>query len=281
MKPAPGADILVDGEPATQVDARDRGLHYGDGLFETIAFVDGVFEYWAPHLTRLAQGCERLGIPMPDPDRLADDARRVCRQAGDGVVKLIVTRGQATRGYRAPEPCRPTRIVLRTPWPDMALRFAGQGVAVRTCSLRLARQPALAGIKHLNRLEQVLARREWMSDEWQEGVLCDTEGKVIEGVSSNLFLVRAGRLVTPDLSGCGVAGVIRGRLLAIAETLGMRVEIRPVPLEELRQADEIFMTNSLIGIWPVARLDRRPLAVGPVTRRLMAALRDDLRHASR
>jgi 4-amino-4-deoxychorismate lyase len=279
MTPDAATAILVDGRPAAAVDARDRGLHYGDGVFETIACIDGAPEYWEAHLARLARGCGRLGIPLPDGDRLAADARRLCAgHSGDSVLKVIVTRGAGARGYRTAVSARPVSILLHGPWPAVPPRFTTAGVAVRVCDLRLARQPALAGIKHLNRLEQVLARREWTDDTWQEGVLCDAGGRVIEGIASNLFLVQGGRLVTPDLSDCGVAGIVRGRLLAIAGQAGFAAEVRPVPLEELHGADEIFLTNSLIGIWPVTRLEGRRLAVGPATRRLMDLLREDLAH---
>ena len=277
--PAETVTMLVNGQPQALLPAADRGLHYGDGVFETIAFVGGVLEYWQAHLSRLVTGCERLGIPAPDRARLDAEIRRLCRAGGDAVLKVIVTRGPGARGYRPPEPSSPTRILVRSPWPDRVPRFDKTGIAVRTCTLRLGHQPLLAGIKHLNRLEQVLARREWAGDEWQEGVLCDSGGLVIEGISSNLFLVRAGRLLTPDLSACGVAGIVRGRVLGLAGALGIPTEVRAVPLDELRTADEIFMTNSLIGIHPVTRFDLRLLDVGPLTRRLMAALQEDLRHA--
>jgi len=163
-------------------------------------------------------------------------------------------------------------MVHTRPWPDYPEEYRKLGVPVRWCETRLARQPRLAGIKHLNRLEQVLARAEWR-DEFAEGLMCDTEGQVIEGTMSNLFLVQKGTLVTPDLSQSGVAGVMRAEVLEQADRLGIPHVLQPVSVGMVEQAEELFLTNSLIGIWPVARLEAQHYAVaGKITQTLQAAL---------
>lgn len=172
----------------------------------------------------------------------------------------MLTRGSGGRGYRAPDPASPRGMLYTTPWPEFPPDAAARGVAVRTCALRLAEQPVLAGIKHLNRLEQVLARREWDDPGIHEGLLLDTAGRVIEGISANLLLFRDGVMVTPALDRCGVAGVVRGLALEIAPRLGLRVEVRDVAATELPDFSSMALTNSLIGVWPIATLDGRTLS---------------------
>ncbi len=272
---------LVNGVRTTAVDAGNRGLHYGDGLFETIAVRHGQPLHWERHLLRLQRGCERLGIPTPAADILADEARQVSDGHDRAVVKLILTRGGTRRGYRAEESVAASRIWRAHPWPDYPSRHGLDGVAVRICRTPLARQPRLAGIKHLNRLEQVLARAEWQQ-EYEEGMMLDTDGNVIEGVSSNLFAVQRGVLITPSLDQCGVEGVTRGRVLEAAHQLGWPARVQPLRVNELLAADEVFLTNTLIGIWPVRRVDletpqhsTHEFTVGAYTRRLQEHINHD------
>lgn len=180
--------MLINGQDSTTLSAQDRGLLYGDGLFETIAIRNGAPLRWERHLQRLMLGCERLGIPCPDVTTLTLESLDLCKGHDRAVLKLIVTRGVGGRGYRAPAQLQPTRILARHPWPDYP-DHARDGVRVRLCDMRLAQQPALAGIKHLNRLEQVLARAEWNDEDIAEGLLFDREDHVIEATMSNLFLV--------------------------------------------------------------------------------------------
>jgi 4-amino-4-deoxychorismate lyase len=188
-------------------------------------------------------------------------------------VKVIVTRGTSERGYRPGNETATTRIVGCYPWPDFPADNPVVGVRVRWCRLRQSRQPLLAGLKHLNRLEQVLARAEWQ-DEYVEGLMCDDQGQVIEGTMSNLFLVNDGTLITPDLSESGVAGVMRAEVLAQAEKLGMTTKVLPVTPSMVETAEELFLTNSLIGIWPITRLETKAHVVGKITKTLQSALQD-------
>jgi len=263
--------ILVNGQETEHLSVGDRGLQYGDGLFESIALRDGHPLLWERHMTRLAEGCRRLMIPMPDRETLHQEVARVAQGERRGVAKVILTRGDAGRGYRPMAGTVPTRIVRRYPWPDFPTDNAATGVRVRWCRLRLSRQPALAGLKHLNRLEQTLARMEWQ-DECAEGLMCDVDGQVIEGTMSNLFLVHEDTLVTPDLAESGVAGVMRAEVLAQAAKLGIATRISPVTVTMVENAEELFLTNSLIGIWPVTRLEMKPYVVGKTTQTLQTAL---------
>ncbi len=267
--------ILVNGVATDQVPALDRGLAYGDGLFETLAVRDGVARHWDEHLARLAHGCAQLGIVMPDVVRLRAEAQSLCNGVERAVLKLVVTRGVGGRGYRADPATAPTRILGLHPWPDDIERRAEQGVRVRLCTLRLAVQPALAGLKHLNRLEQVLARNEWDDPDIAEGLLMDAHDRIIEGAMSNLFLVVDGVLLTPDLSRCGVAGVTRARILRHAGVHGIAAQVTDITLTMLARASEVLLCNSVIGLWPVTACDSLRYAIGPLTRRLQAACATD------
>lgn len=264
--------ILINGQPETHVDVTDRGLHYGDGLFETIAVRAGRPQLWQAHMVRLAEGCVRLGIPLPDVTLLAAEADQLCADADKAVVKIIVTRGSGGRGYRAPEAVQPTRIVARYPWPEYA--DAATPYNLRLCRTPLGCNPILAGIKHLNRLEQILARSEWSDDSIQEGVMCDTQGNVIECISANLFGVRNGTLMTPDLIRCGVAGVMRETVLGLAEKLGIPSEITTIHRDEIAQMDELFVTNAILGIRPVIRYEQSDYTQNTITKVLQNALEE-------
>lgn len=262
----------VDGQPATQLSLLDRGLAYGDGLFETLSVTHGVPRLLSRHLARLQSGAQRLGLPLDIPTLTAELAA-FCRELGNGVAKLIITRGEGLRGYAPPAECQARRILLGSPPASYPPGNAEQGVRLFPCQTRLAEQPALAGLKHLNRLEQVIARGEWQDPAYAEGLMCDSSGRVIEGVYSNLFLVRDGQLLTAELSRCGVAGVMRAELLAQAVALGVDVQVRDISRDELLAADEVFLCNSLYGIWPVRELQGHDWPVGPLTRKLQASIR--------
>lgn len=244
--------VWIDGEPGDRLDIRDRGLAYGDGLFETMALIDGQLRHAGRHLARLRRGCERLGMPTPD----ASLWRRMLAPAlvaspAKAVVKLIVTRGSGGRGYRPPGTPRPRWIVQRLPWPDYPDTQRREGIALRHCRTPLAINPALAGLKHLNRLEQVLARAEWDGPE-EEGLMRDPAGQVICGTQSNLFWVEEGRLFTPPLDQCGIEGITRARIMD-----ALPVTVAACRPERLEQAEAVLVCNSLMGVVPVRRLDAR------------------------
>lgn len=258
----------IDGQPQAGLSLSDRGLAYGDGLFETILVRSGQPRLLERHLQRLEAGCARLQLSC-DAQQVRAELLAFCSSLGNGVAKLILTRGDGQRGYAlSAGPAR--RLLLGSPLADYPPDNAQEGVHLFACQTRLAEQPLLAGLKHLNRLEQVLARAEWQDARHAEGLLLDTSGRVIEGVFSNLFLVQGGILGTPSLQRCGVAGVMRAELLEQAVRLEIPVEVRDFSLAELLQADEVFLCNSLYGVWPVRRLQRRDWPVGPLTRTLQA-----------
>lgn len=248
--------ILVDGVAQSQIDATDRGLHYGDGLFETLAVFAGKIHCWDDHWQRLSEGCRRLGLKCPEQALLEHEVFELSKDAPRRVVKILLTRGSAARGYRIPSGTTSRRILVASDWPDYPPQHAKEGVRVRLCQTRLGHNPALAGLKHCNRLEQVLARREWQ-DEAEEGLMLDVDGSVIEGTMSNVFLVCGDTLATPDLSQCGVAGITRQRIIDRAPRLGIPVEVSKIGLEQVYGAHALFLCNTLIGLWPVRSFEGR------------------------
>lgn len=258
----------------------DRGFQYGDGLFETLRVANGQPQHWSRHMARLLDGCERLGIVMPDIECLRAEAKGLLRDFGDdesGVLKITVTRGVGGRGYATTGVHEPTRVLTVSPAPEYPASHRTQGVKLRLCEMRLGDNPSLAGIKHLNRLEQVLARAEWDDPDIAEGLLLDNHNNIIEGTMSNLFCVQALEgvrpiLLTPELSRCGVRGVTRDRILEVATQLDIPHQEIDLQLSDLQQASEVFISNSLIGIWPVRQFQTQPYTVGPVTRQLSQAL---------
>jgi 4-amino-4-deoxychorismate lyase len=262
----------VDGRPATELPLGDRGLAYGDGLFETIAVRAGRAVLLPRHLARLGEGARRLAIDL-DLVALEAELQAFFASLGEGVAKLLLTRGNGLRGYAPPPAASPRRILLGSPLPSYASENAEQGVRLYPCTMRLAEQPRLAGLKHLNRLEQVLARGEWQDAAFAEGLMRDVSGRVIEGVFSNLFLVCDGVLLTAELLRCGVAGVMRAEVLEQAAALGIPCEVRDIAFDELLGADEVFLCNSLYGIWPVRELAGSVWPAGPRTRKLQAIIR--------
>jgi 4-amino-4-deoxychorismate lyase len=266
--------VLINGKPAAEVSAFDRGLQFGEGVFETIACINGRPRFLPLHLERLEFGCERLGIQPPDAEEIADEILGLVSGAERSIVKLLVTGGDAVaRGYARSGKERATRITVRYPWPDEDPAQLHDGVMARTLSLRLGENPRLAGLKHCNRLEQVLARRELANaPHIAEGLLFSSSGNLISGIMTNVFLVRENVLLTPRIDLCGVSGVMRRVVLREARQVGIPTRECELRAENLAAADEVFLTNARIGIWPVRSCDDRNLTPGPITRHLQSVL---------
>ncbi|MDP1997858.1 MAG: aminodeoxychorismate lyase, partial [Gallionella sp.] len=258
--------MLVNGLPGNSISIRDRGLLYGDGVFRTLRVTQGKALHWPLHYLKLQHDCAALGIACPDEALLCAELDKVLAQHPEGVLKLIVTRGEGARGYTPPAGAVPTRIWDFSPLPDCPPEWAAQGIKVCVCNLRLSVQHRLSGVKHLNRLENVLAAAELQLHDEQvaEGLLLDADGNVIGGTRSNLFMVSQGNLITPDLSRCGVAGIQRERVMAWAQQHGVTLQVRDVGLDEALHADELFVVNSVIGIWPVRELEQSRWSHFPV-----------------
>ncbi|MEX2488042.1 MAG: aminodeoxychorismate lyase [Pseudomonadales bacterium] len=265
---------LVNGDPDTVIPVTDRGLQYGDGVFETLSVVQGEMLCWDAHCARLLEGCRRLHLNPPAIEILAEEAGQLVAGQERAVLKIMITRGSSGRGYRPEPDAIPSRILTLHNWPEWPQENTTAGVVIRVCQQRLAQSPALAGIKHLNRLEQILARAEWDDPAIAEGLMLDMAGHVIEGTMSNVFVFKGNQLLTPDLSQCGIAGVIRGRVLETARALGIDAMIAELELSDIESADSLFLCNSLIGLWPVRKVGEREYAISP----RIADLREKLQH---
>jgi 4-amino-4-deoxychorismate lyase len=243
-----------------QISTHDRGLLYGDGVFETIRCRDGKLLLGALHQQRLLSSCARLGIAL-DPlavqswlDALVDQA-----PSTDLVLKIIVTRGEGGRGYAPPAVPDYTFIAQWHELPPAIEAAWNNGVDCLLCEHLLSENAATAGIKHLNRLDQVLGSRELLAagqvcSSVREGLMFDQHQRLIEGTRSNLFMVINHRVCTPDLGFSGVAGVMRQWILQCLAEQDRAVEVVPLTVDSLRLASELFICNSVFGIWPVSRV---------------------------
>ncbi|HEX7116055.1 MAG TPA: aminodeoxychorismate lyase [Steroidobacter sp.] len=265
--------VLVNGAPLADrshaIALEDRGLHYGDGVFETACVIGGRVRFLEDHLARLKAGCERLRIPSPPRQVLISEIDQIVQSHREGVLKIVVTRGTGPRGYRPPQNAEPTRIVALHPLPSEAVP---REIKARWCETRLARNPALAGIKHLNRLENVLAQTEWNDPDIGEGLMLDTEGELVSGTASNVFVVREATLVTPDLRYCGVRGIVRAQVLKAATRLGLATSEEPLWPSDVEAASEIFVTNAIRGLRSIVSLGQLRWNQAPIAERLRTEL---------
>lgn len=259
--------VRIDGQDVDAVEVMDRGLRFGDGVFETLLAADGAPVWWQAHFERLRRGCERLGMACPASSQLLEETCAVLDAAGCSVVRIQLSRGGDTRGYASEADARARRIIMVEPAPSLLADRYDDGVRVRWCGFTLAQQPLLAGIKHLNRLEQVMARREWSDPDIAEGLMCDSDGRVVSATAANLFIVRDRQLMTPSLERCGVDGICREWIMQ-----QVRVQVRDLDREQVMAADELFLSSSLRGILPVRQLGGRTLDVGTMTRDLQHRL---------
>ena len=263
---------LVNGLPQEHIELSDRGFQYGDGLFETIAIKKGNPCFLDRHIERLNKGCQTLKIPEPCFKLLRNEAMLLAKDLDSAILKIIITRGSGGRGYRQPENIKPNRVLSIHPFPSYPKSFKEQGVSARFCETRLGINPSLAGIKHLNRLEQVLGRAEWSDANIQEGIMQDLNGYVIEGTMTNLFYVKNNTLFTSRLVYSGVAGIMRGIIIELAIEHNYSLIMKDFKENDLLTADEVFFCNSIIGIWPVKIINNTHFDVGMMTRQLQYEL---------
>ncbi|MBE8215311.1 MAG: aminodeoxychorismate lyase [Endozoicomonadaceae bacterium] len=261
----------IDYQLQTHLPITDRGLAYGDGLFETMRVHQKKIIFQDLHWERLKQGCSTLKFNVKW-DHLAKQQHHILNQiqVTEGILKLIVTRGSGRRGYD-PHDATPRAIWQFFPEVKRDIEKLTQGIVLFPCKTRLAHQPSLAGMKHLNRLEQVLARQEWRDPMYTEGLMRDFNGHCIEGTMSNLFIVHHDTLITPDLKQCGVAGIMREWILNHSK-INIKQSIHIISEQTLSAASEIFMCNSIMGIWPVKQYKKNQYKPGLITRQLQKKL---------
>jgi 4-amino-4-deoxychorismate lyase len=269
-------DWIAKGQAVEDVSIGDRGFQYGDGLFETIAVRNGAPRLFQYHIDRLTRGCRLLGIRMPSEGELSEGIVRAMKNsdatAAHAGVKVIVTAGPGLRGYGRDFADSPTVLYSAFHSAAPAKDSYRGGVDIVTCRTRLAIGSATAGLKTLNRLEQVLARSEFAGSDVFEGLTMDAEDNIICGTMSNVFFVNDNSISTPVLDQCGVEGVMRRHVVETLREQGTTVAIRPHPLSDLEDSDEVFLSNSQFGVIPVKRCVDVQWPVGEVTQQLMTIL---------
>nr|WP_314899952.1 aminodeoxychorismate lyase [uncultured Deefgea sp.] len=250
---------LVNGILSDSLSLSDRSIQFGDGVFRTMKVTAGQIEFWPQHYAKLTSDCARLGIAAPSEATLLADIAQLARMdhtTSDHSIKIIITRGESARGYMTPADIVPNRIVQRAALPAYAPNLYTEGAVLLVCDTRASWQPALAGVKHLNRLENVLARREWSDPAIFDGLMLDRDGFVIEGVMSNVFALIDGVWCTPKLDQSGVAGVYRSMLLQLGACGDIRTNECGLTLADLYSSQAIFVCNSLAACVPVRQIEQ-------------------------
>lgn len=246
--------MLINGTESTTIAANDRGLAYGDGLFSTIKVEQGIVQLWDYHLQRLQLGAKKLFFPEVDWLLLSGELHALAKSVGDqpfAVIKVILTRGSGGRGYSIQGCTSPQRILSVHPYPDFYQQWQRDGLKVIQCRQKLAINRQLAGLKTLNRLEQVLIKHELEAQNAVEGIVCDNDGYVIEACSANVFIHLNNQWVTPKLDGCGVAGVKRRQIIELSAKAGQPIREMKITINDLLNAQAVCLSNALIGIVPV------------------------------
>ena len=247
-------EYLLNGSHDEGLSVLDRAFAYGDGVFRTLLVRHGIPAKWDLHYAKLRDDCERLKLDCPDEALILEDIKCLFKSDGFGVLKIVISRGEGARGYVVPANIKTNRVIIKLPRPTYSAVNVDEGVKLFLCTIRLSKQPVLAGIKHLNRLENVMARMEWSDPDFIDGLLLDENGFVIEGTMSNIFARFGDKLLTPDLSQSGVAGVTRSCILKMSDPLGLDVKVQAFTLDELFEADEVIICNTLFGAWQVRAL---------------------------
>ena len=269
-------NYLINGSFDHVISPFDRGFAYGDGVFRTIKMVDGLPNSWPLHYQKLVADCAAINIVCPSAELLMSDLQQLFLIDEVAVAKIIITRGEGNRGYTPPAITAPMRVVTKSAMPQYPdIRFS-EGVSLTVCETRLASQAKLAGIKHLNRLENVLARMEWtdthLTNGVADGIMLDSAGNVIECTSANIFARFGDTLMTPSLHQCGVAGITRQRIIDLAYTLSLKATVEVIDLATLMSADEVIICNSLYSAWQVKGIQENPIKTGALAANIRVAL---------
>ncbi|MFT6927194.1 MAG: 4-amino-4-deoxychorismate lyase [Psychromonas sp.] len=243
--------MLINGIESTSIAADDRGLAYGDGLFSTIKVERGIVQLWDYHLQRLQLGAEKLFFPDVEWLLLAEELHCLAKSVSEqpfAVIKVILTRGSGGRGYSVQGCSSPQRILSVHPYPAFYQQWQRDGLKVIQCRQKLAINTQLAGLKTLNRLEQVLIKHELEAQHAFEGIVCDNDGYVIEACSANVFIHLNNRWVTPKLDGCGVTGVKRRQIMELSAKAGQPIKEMKITTDDLLKAQAVCLSNALMGI---------------------------------
>lgn len=259
----------VNGACSDYISLTDRSFQYGDGCFTTMLTQFGNIAHWPMHVARMNACLDALQIARPDWQQVESWLKQAARDEPKAGLKLHISRGQGGRGY-SPTQISPSNVIISDfAYPAHYTHWAEQGVALGVAQLKLGHNPLLAGHKHTNRLEQVLLKADLEQRNFADGIALDIEDNVIETTMANLFWCKGSRLFTPKLDQAGVSGVMRKVVLEAAKKHNITTEIGTFKLPELLSADEVFITNSLLGVAPVRAIDSQPFSIGEITTRIL------------
>jgi len=259
--------VLINGAKQSKISIFNRNMQFGDGLFETCLVENKKALFWTNHLTRLNRGCEQLEIGKIDESTWLSDIKKALSLCSYDrcVVKLILSRGESLRGYGFKDAIKPVRAVIVSELQKVILNHS---FSLEYCQSGYDSNPKLAGIKHCNRLEQVLARAGLKSD---EGIMLDENHNVISVTQGNIYAIHGNTLITPKLDKCGVEGTRRAVILDLTKLLGIKVKVDTLSVKELGQADEVFISNSIIGIQSISEIGNIGFGANPITKKIKDA----------
>ncbi|ABL02005.1 aminodeoxychorismate lyase apoprotein [Candidatus Ruthia magnifica str. Cm (Calyptogena magnifica)] len=257
--------LLINGKKQTKLSVLNRLVQFGDGLFETCLIEDAKLLFWSKHFSRLKKGYDKLKIyPVSETIWLKEIAKAfTISKLDQAVVKIIISRGESVRGYGYEKNIKPTRIVIVSPVPDLPWQYH-----LEVCVSGYSGNQLLSEIKHCNRLEQVFARSELQT---QECIMLDENAQVISVTQGNIFAIRNQVIFTPSLTDCGIEGTRRSVVFDLVQVLGLKLEICSLSLSELLEADEVFITNSMIGVKPVDKINQQLFNHHQITNQLISA----------
>ena len=277
---------LINGKFLKTVSVLDRGLSYGHGLFETMSWrhlreLDSFgVEFWNRHLKRLSASSLKMKIKMPSKEILNNYKDKIIKKSinlgfNEGVLKIIITRGVGGRGYKYEKDIEPTIIFLSFPKVRIDESFFKKGVNLRFCKSPIFVNHQLSGIKHLNRIDSVMARSEWQNKEFFDGVLLDDSKNIIDGTMTNIFFSKNNILYTPDLKKSGINGIMRQVVIEKSKIFFNSVHEIQINKKNLKLYDEMFITNSIIKILPVKKLEKKEFSISQSTRNLINHFSED------
>lgn len=264
-------DIWVNGEKTDKVSVLDRGFSYGDGIFTTIKVANSHCELLPQHIERLQQGLIKLSIASIDFENLFEDLTAKSKNLQNGVLKVIITRGQGKRGYSSVGCDSPTIVISASSVAPSYQQWQQEGVELGVSTIALGINPLTAGIKHLNRLEQILVKQQIDDNKWTDAVVLDCQGHVIETSMANIFLCKDNIVYTPCLTSSGVKGLMRQQVINYLDDNNIDIIEDRFKFGAIINADEIFITNCLMGVVPITGVDTTAFSIGKITSMLSLA----------
>ncbi len=262
--------ILIDGKKQSKASIFNRNTQFGDGLFETCLVENKKLLFWSNHFERMKLGCDRLKISMIDETLWLSDIKKAfsLMKIDNCIVKLVLSRGESLRGYSYKDNIRPIRITIVS---ELKKNNQDKRFSLEFCNSGYNSNPKLAGIKHCNRLEQVLASASIKVD---DGIMLDENENVVSVTQGNIFCIQGNRLITPNLDKCGIEGTRRAVILKIAVDLGFDINIKNLSVAELLRSDEVFISNSIQGVGPVNQIEDFVYSKHKITEIISEALKE-------